>query len=66
VMGAVVAGGWWLWSHYTPERKLAAALGLALLIGLGVGVYGALLWAMRIEGRDDLAAVLAKLRARLG
>ena len=66
VMGVVVAGGWWLWSHYTPERKLVAALGLAVLIGLGVAVYGALLWAMRIEGRDDLAAVLAKLRARLG
>ena len=34
------------------------------LIGLGVAVYGGLLWALRIEGRDDLAAVLTKMRAR--
>jgi len=31
-----------------------------------VAVYGALVWAMRIEGREDLAGLLAKLRAKLG
>ncbi|HVS52288.1 MAG TPA: murein biosynthesis integral membrane protein MurJ [Opitutaceae bacterium] len=35
------------------------------LIPVGVAVYGAALWALKIEGRDELAAMLAKLRAKL-
>ncbi len=64
VMGAVVAGGWWAWSLHAPVGKLADALGLAVMIGLGVFVYGGLVWWMRIEGRDDFAAVLVKVRAK--
>ena len=65
LMAVVVGGGWWVWSQYAPAGKLADALGLFVVMGLGVIVYGALVWWMRIEGRDDLAAVLAKLRAKL-
>ena len=65
LMAVVVGGGWWVWSQYALAGKLADALGLFVVMGLGVIVYGALVWWMRIEGRDDLAAVLAKLRAKL-
>jgi hypothetical protein len=41
-------------------------VGLGVLIGLGVVVYGALVWGMRIEGREDLAAVAKKVRAKFG
>ena len=66
VMGAMVTAGWWAWSHYAHAGKLADALGLLVLIGVGVLVYAALVWWMRIEGRDDLAAVLGKVRAKFG
>jgi putative peptidoglycan lipid II flippase len=66
VMGAVVAAGWWAWFCYAHAGKLADALGLLVLIGVGVLVYAALVWWMRIEGRDDLAAVLGKVRAKFG
>jgi len=32
------------------------------LIGGGAAVYIGLLWILKIEGRDDLAAILAKFR----
>jgi putative peptidoglycan lipid II flippase len=64
LMGGVVWGG------------LRAAAGLALpprlhdlaviggLIPLAVAFYGAMLWLMRIEGRDELQAVLRRLRGK--
>jgi len=64
-MGAVVAGGWWAWSHALPATKAGDAVGLAVLISAGVASYAALLWALKIEGRDELTAVLAKVRAKL-
>ena len=36
---------------------------LALLIGVGMAVYAGLVWVFRIEGREDLAAMV---RRRLG
>ena len=53
-----------------------AALGLpgkaadwAVVLGVipaAVALYGTVLWRLRVEGREEVAAVLAKLRARLG
>lgn len=64
LMGAVVAGGWWAWSRHLPATKLSDAGALLLLISAAVAVYAGLLWVLRIEGRNDLAAVLTKLRAK--
>lgn len=64
LMGLLVAGSWWFWSRSFPATKAWDALALALLIALGVSTYGALLWTLKIEGRDDLAAVFARLRAK--
>jgi putative peptidoglycan lipid II flippase len=64
-MGVIVAGAWVLWSRAVAPTVLTDALGLFALILLGAAVYGAMIWALRIEGRDDVAAVLGKLRAKL-
>jgi hypothetical protein len=41
------------------------ALGLALVITLGVAVYAVVVWRLKIGGREDLEALLGKLRERL-
>jgi putative peptidoglycan lipid II flippase len=64
VMGGVVAAGWWGWTRAVPPSNGTDALALASLIAAGVAVYGALLWVGQIEGREDLAAVIAKVRGQ--
>ncbi len=64
VMGVAVGGGWWLWSGHMAATKAMDALALTLLIGAAVAVYGALLWTLNIEGREDLRVLLGKLRSR--
>jgi putative peptidoglycan lipid II flippase len=62
VMGAVVGAGWWLWTHFlapTPT-KFTDAVALVVLIATGVAVYAALMWALKIEGRDEIAAMIAR------
>jgi putative peptidoglycan lipid II flippase len=66
VMGVAVAAGWAAWSRSLPRSVPADVAGLALLITGGVAVYGGVVWWMRIEGRDDLAAMLARWRERFG
>ncbi|HEY1108967.1 MAG TPA: lipid II flippase MurJ, partial [Opitutaceae bacterium] len=64
VMGVVVALAWRAWSATLPATKLYDGLGLVALIGGGTVLYGALVWMLKIEGRDDLALVLARVRGR--
>lgn len=64
IMGALVLTGWWAWERQLSTSKLAEACVLFLLIGAAVGIYGVLLWALKIEGREDLAAVFARIRAK--
>ncbi len=64
LMGGAVAGGWMLWARALPASALFDALALVLLIAGGVALYGGLAWLLRIEGREELAAVGAKVRAR--
>lgn len=66
IMGAVVAGGWWVWSRQVPVSPWSDGVGLAALIAAGAGVYGAVVWWSRIGGREDLELVLNKLRGRRG
>ena len=64
VMGLAVGGGWWLWSHFVSGSKIGDVLGLAVLIAVGVLLYSGLLWALRIEGREELAAMFNKFRSK--
>ena len=57
-MAAVVAGGWWM----IREIYGADVIAVFGLIPLGVAVYAGVLWSLRIEGREELAALVAKIR----
>ncbi|MFH1496333.1 MAG: murein biosynthesis integral membrane protein MurJ [Verrucomicrobiota bacterium] len=59
-MGVAVAAAWRGWSSQAGDGVLLLAAGLALCIGLGVLVYGAAAWVLRVEGRDELAALLKR------
>jgi putative peptidoglycan lipid II flippase len=62
LMTVVVGLGWRVLGHAAlPQRlrDIAAVLGL---IPAGVAVYGASLWAMRIEGREEFAALFLRRR----
>lgn len=61
-MAAVVGGGW----HLMRGMHGADVIAVAGLIPLGVAVYAAALWMLKIEGRDELGALVAKLRGKLG
>ena len=63
-MGGLVAGGWWAWTRMVPPTSWGDATGLVVLIGLGAGSYAGLLWAMRIKGREDIAAMWEKFQTK--
>ena len=64
LMGMVVWGGVKLVAGLALHGKAHDLVVVAGLIPVACAVYGALLWVMRIEGREDLEALFAKLRAK--
>ena len=64
-MGAVVWFGSLGLAHVIHRARLADLAALGLLIPLGAAVYGGLLWLFKIEGREDLEAMLNKFRGKL-
>lgn len=64
LMGGVVGAGAWAAARALPSTKWNDALALVALVGIGVAVYGAAVWVLRVDGRDDLAAMLARFRKR--
>ena len=60
VMGGAARAGWAAWSHFLPHTKWLDAAGLALVIAAGIVIYGALAWLLRVEGREEFRAVLAR------
>ncbi len=65
-MALVVGGGWRLLHGMGGAGKWADAAAIFGLIPLGAGVYGAVLWLLKIEGVEELAAVGRKLKAKFG
>ncbi len=59
-MGGAVWLGWRSWSMWAGRGGWADAGALAILIPLGVAVYGGVLWALKIEGRHELMALLTR------
>lgn len=45
--------------------KLADLVAVCGVVPLGAAVYGALLWLLRIEGREEIEALLRRVRARV-
>ncbi len=61
VMAVAVAGGWrWIESLGIGVRT-ADAVAVGGLIPAAIAVYGLVLWALRIEGRSELEAMLSRL-----
>jgi putative peptidoglycan lipid II flippase len=61
VMVGVVSGGLRGFGALGLSGRVADLVAVAGLIPLGVASYGAVLWILRIEGRDDLEAMLVRL-----
>ncbi len=59
LMGVVVVAGWRC-RAFAPEGAVVDALVLAVVIGGGVVVYAGLAWVFKIQGRDDLVALLRR------
>jgi putative peptidoglycan lipid II flippase len=64
LMGAVVWAGMKGLALLALTGKAQDLLVVAGLIPLAGVIYGGLLWLMKIEGREDLEALLAKFRAK--
>jgi len=64
LMGAVVWGGERLTALLPLAVRARDIVVVAGLIPLAAGIYAALLWLMRIEGREDLEPILRRLRGR--
>ena len=61
VMSALVGAGWYGLRHAVAGRA-ADALAVGGLVPLACVVYGGLLWALKIEGREELQAMLTRAR----
>lgn len=65
-MAAVVAAGWWSLREAMDGARLADTVAIMVLIPLSVVVYGGVLWAVRVEGREELSVVIKKMLKRFG
>jgi putative peptidoglycan lipid II flippase len=61
VMAGVVEAGWFGVRHLGLGPAAAALVSVVGLIPAAVAVYGLILWKLRIEGRDEIEALLARL-----
>lgn len=52
-------------ARVSPAAHLGDLLVVAVLMPAAAALYGALLWAWRIEGREDLQAIVDRVRARI-
>ena len=64
LMGAVVWGGERLVAHLPLAAKMRDLIVVSGLIPVAAGCYAGLLWLLRIEGREEIELILAKLRGR--
>ncbi|MDP2138817.1 MAG: murein biosynthesis integral membrane protein MurJ [Candidatus Didemnitutus sp.] len=65
LMSLLVWGGNRFVGTWALAGKLPDVLVVVLVIPLAAALYGAALWWLRIEGRDELAQVLDRVRAKL-
>ncbi|HKB56368.1 MAG TPA: murein biosynthesis integral membrane protein MurJ [Lacunisphaera sp.] len=64
LMGAVVWGGMKLVTQLPLAGKAHDLVVVAGLIPVACAVYAALLWMLKIEGREDVEALLVRLRGK--
>ena len=59
LMGVVVGAGWWC-RRFAPHGVLVDAAAVAVLVASGAAVYAGLLWVFKIEGREEVVALLRR------
>ncbi|MEN9840983.1 MAG: hypothetical protein RL376_783 [Verrucomicrobiota bacterium] len=60
LMAGVVAAVWWVWRRGGHAGLGREVLGLGLSVLAGVGSFGAAAWVLRLEGRDELWALVKR------
>jgi putative peptidoglycan lipid II flippase len=66
VMGAVVAAGWWSVGQMMGSARSGDLIAILVLIPISIAVYAGVLWAVRVEGRDEFAVMFRKILKRFG
>ncbi len=66
LMAAAVAGAWAGWARAMGRGGWHDLAGLAACIAVGLGVFAAAAWGLRVEGRDELAALIKRKLKRSG
>lgn len=64
LMGVAVGLAVWGFGRLPLPARIHDFLAVVAVIPLAVAIYGALLWGMKIEGRDELSALVHRLRGR--
>ena len=65
-MAAVLALGWWGVREVMGGARTGDLIAILVLIPISTAVYGGVLWALRVEGRDELSVVIRKMLRRFG
>jgi putative peptidoglycan lipid II flippase len=65
-MGGAVAGGWWALKHSFGSSRISDVIAILGVIPISVVIYGGILWMLRVDGRDELSAMIRKLLGRFG
>lgn len=66
LMAAAVAGAWAGWARAMGRGSWHDLAGLAACIAVGLGVFAAAAWGLRVEGRDELASLIKRKLKRSG
>jgi putative peptidoglycan lipid II flippase len=66
LMAAAVAGAWAGWVRAMSRGGWHDLAGLAACIVVGLGVFAAAAWGLRVEGREELAALIKRKLKRGG
>ncbi|ACB77094.1 murein biosynthesis integral membrane protein MurJ [Opitutus terrae] len=65
-MSLVVFAGWAALRYAFAGNRTVDLIAIGGLIPVGVAVYAAVLWAVRVEGREEISAILARFRGKFG
>jgi putative peptidoglycan lipid II flippase len=65
-MSAIVGGGWLLLRGAGGAARWADLAAIVGLIPLGAAAYGAVLWLVRVEGREEFAVLVKRFRPGRG
>jgi putative peptidoglycan lipid II flippase len=61
---SLAVGAGWLALGWMVGGRTADVLAVVVLIPLACAIYGALLWVLKIEGREELEALVKRFLAR--